>query len=218
MPLDLYPVRARARAGFTLIELLTVISIIGILAALTLGVAKGVRERAAVQQAGAEMSVISQALESYKRIYGDYPRTLEPGWSGLSSNETKLLQSLIGNYGPKGDAMTGKVLLETSKFSISQNPTTNEPYDPADSANKDKATLVDPWGNPYYYFYGRTSSGNTWAAPGFVLYSAGPDGYSTGESKTTTLGTGATSLITPQGLINKTATEAEGAIDNIYSN
>ena len=223
MPLAPYPVRARTRAGFTLIELLTVMAIIGILAALTLGVARGVRERAAVQQASAELAVISQALEGYKRAYGDYPRVAEPsGWSGLSSSETKLLQSLVGQYGPKGDPINstgtgGKVFIETSKFSLTINPDTNSPYDPTLSTNKDKVSLLDPWGNPYYYFYNRKTTGNQWMAPGFILYSAGPDGYSTGTIAITTLGTGTTSLITAQGLINTNATEVEGAYDNIYA-
>lgn len=60
--------------GFTLIELLVVISIIMILAGLTLSLFRYGNTKGATERARAEISGLSLALESYKIEYGDYPR------------------------------------------------------------------------------------------------------------------------------------------------
>lgn len=60
-------------ASFTLIELLTVMAIIAILAALTLGAASGVMNKAARSRAAGEIQGMSTALESYKTDNGAYP-------------------------------------------------------------------------------------------------------------------------------------------------
>jgi prepilin-type N-terminal cleavage/methylation domain-containing protein len=61
------------RGGFTLVELLVVISIIAVLAALTLSVMGGVSKRQKISIAQAEMQQIETALENYKAKYGVYP-------------------------------------------------------------------------------------------------------------------------------------------------
>jgi prepilin-type N-terminal cleavage/methylation domain-containing protein len=153
--------------GFTLIELLTVIAIIGLLAAMTLGIVSGVNSRAAMGQAKSELATLSQALESYKRQYGDYPQTNDP---------KALLNALVGKRGPRYDAalngMTGKNFLELSKFTLvdSTNPSVANP-DPLTSTS---VTLQDPWGTDYYYTYKPTSAlASTWTHS-YVLYSKGP--------------------------------------------
>ena len=65
------------RSGFTLIELLVVITVIGILAAITLNIAGGVQQKAAMDKARAEIAAISNALEQYKNVNDEYPATLE---------------------------------------------------------------------------------------------------------------------------------------------
>ena len=59
--------------GFTLIELLMVIAIILILAGITFGVSRGAQNAQARTKAKAELAVISQSLEQYKSVNGDYP-------------------------------------------------------------------------------------------------------------------------------------------------
>lgn len=61
-----------ARA-FTLIELLVVISIIGVLAAFTLGGLKSVKASQYKRVARAELEQLQTALENYKAKYGAYP-------------------------------------------------------------------------------------------------------------------------------------------------
>lgn len=63
----------RARHGFTLIEVLTVIVIIGILAGVALPVIFGALAKAKEGAVRTEIEGLSQALESYKLKYGDYP-------------------------------------------------------------------------------------------------------------------------------------------------
>ncbi|AKC81670.1 hypothetical protein IMCC26134_00750 [Verrucomicrobia bacterium IMCC26134] len=61
------------RRAFTLIELLTVIAIIGILAAITFGAARGVFQQSRINRSKAELGSLGSALEEYKKYYGDYP-------------------------------------------------------------------------------------------------------------------------------------------------
>ena len=152
----------RSDCGFTLIELLTVIAIIGILAAITLGVATGVKTRASIGQAKTELSTIAQALESYKRQYGDYPHTQNPN---------QFLQALTGTLNPKRVAMQpkGRSFLELAKFTLVNSANADDTaLDPISST----VTLKDPWGTDYYYVY-KPNDEATWIHS-YVLYSKGP--------------------------------------------
>jgi len=147
---------SHAVAGLTLIELLAVIGIIGLLAAITFGLARGVQERAGIGKARVEIAAIAQALEAYKLQYGDYPQT---------DNPATMLQSLIGRRGPTGAAITGRPLIEMGKFA-----TVND----SDPFTVPQAVLMDPFGKSYNYAY--KSPAGSWKNPGFVLFSTGPDG------------------------------------------
>ena len=150
------------QTGFTLLELLTVIAIIGILAGIVVGLGRRAAESGKVSRARAELAVIGTALESYKRIFGDYPQT---------DDEARLLQSLIGKMAPKGESMTGRPLLETAKFAEAVLTAPTVSVDPFTNAS---AVLLDPWGQPYVYVYKVPVAG--WANSSYVLYSIGSDG------------------------------------------
>src|SRR5580692_3734884 len=60
-------------AGFTLIELLTVITIIIILSALVLSIARIAQSKGARARAVSEIAAMSAGLESYKADNGAYP-------------------------------------------------------------------------------------------------------------------------------------------------
>ena len=176
MPLAPYPALKCTRAGFTLIELLTVMAIVGVLAAITFGVGRSVQRNAATQQTRAEIAVLSQALEAYKRTYGDYPRTGNVA-NNASADTTAasndgpgiLFNALTGKRGPLNDTvnMNGKVFIELSKF---KTQTTDLP-DPTNQ-NKVRNALTDPWGQRYLYLY---NPGSSWKNQSYVLYSIGPD-------------------------------------------
>ena len=142
----------RQRRGFTLLELLAVIGVIAILTGIVIGVGRRVSESGKVSRARAELAVLGAALESYRVAHGDYPRTAEPA---------QLLQALIGRRDPGLAVISGRALLETTRFSLSADPYTNE-----------TALLLDPWDQPYHYAY-KAMPG--WTNPTFVLASVGPD-------------------------------------------
>ena len=182
--------RNEVHRAFTLIELLVVIGIIGILSAITFGIIKGVNERADLGQAKAELASLAQSLEEYKRQYGDYPQM-------TTVNAAKFLQSIIGKYGPTGVSINGKSFIEVSKFTTSADPFTDT-----------TATLQDPWGRSYNYYYKTTG---TWTNKTYVLYSYGP-----------TIGATPTATAEPTtaqpnafGIVNYLDSSN---LDNIYSN
>ena len=143
--------RASAIPAFTLLELLAVITIIAILAGIVIGVGRRASEAGKTARTKAELATLGAALESYKRTYGDYPRT---------DDEAQLLRALVGQRGPAADTViTGRPLLESARFSITGQ------------------VLIDPWERPYVYAYKVPAGG--WTNSGFVLYSVGPDGADT---------------------------------------
>ena len=136
-----------ARAAFTLLELLSVIAIIALLAGIVIGAGRRAAESGRIARAKAELAVMGAALENYKRIYGDYPRT---------EDEAQLLRALLGRRGPVADTViTGRTLIEAARFTIAGD------------------VLLDPWGRAYVYAY-KTAA--PWSNSSYVLYSAGPDG------------------------------------------
>lgn len=149
-------IRLRPASGaFTLIELLTVLAITGILSAIVIGMGQRASEAGKAARAKAELSVLTAALETYKRQFGDYPQT---------SNAAELLQSLIGKRGPRGANVTGRSLIDLVHFATANG---------ADPFQTSQAELIDPWERSYVYAYRVPST--VWTNPGYVLYSAGPD-------------------------------------------
>jgi len=94
--------KLKTSVGFTLIELLVVITIIAILASLTLSTAGYIQKKGAMARAEAEIAAMSASLESYKADNGDYPTNAN---SGTNTN------SLYGVLSPP----SGKVYFEFSK-------------------------------------------------------------------------------------------------------
>jgi type II secretion system protein G len=83
-------------AAFTLIELLVVITIIAILAGLTLAAMGGIQKRGARAKAESEIQALSAAIEEYRREYGSFPPTnsnslyAELTTDGATTNTTKV--------------------------------------------------------------------------------------------------------------------------------
>ena len=164
--------------GFTFIELLMVIAVILILAGITFGISRVVQNAQARAKAKAELATISQAIEQFKSVNGDYPWTNDVegedpsivlsksllGWKEfVSSGNTTTFQdkTSVPTSGPEG-------FIDATKLSI--NGTL-----PTGATKPTNVEFTDPWGNEYLYLYKENAS---WDNFGYVLYSKGPDGSS----------------------------------------
>ena len=225
---------SRRRSAFTLVELLTVIAVIAILSAISVTVVRGVKERANIARARAELAALSTALEEFKRLYGDYPQLGEFGQApatptgatptlpngagpGVTTAQARLFNCLTGVFGPRAfgaaDRLNGPNLLDVGKFTINGTltnqflvPVSNAPNPP--SKQEQNVSLLDPWGHRYIYYYKNARTPAGWQGSGYVLYSAG--------RTLAANGTQTPSINLTTGLLLPTQT-AEMA-DNIYAN
>lgn len=178
---------ASRRGGFTLIELLMVVAVILILASITFGISRGVQNAQARAKAKAELATISQALEQFKSQYGDYPWHMSGGTfpGGEDDTNVMLTYALTGRLklqpDPNNDGEIRAVKVDDSlddpdverapKFiDITKFSTTGTADQPE--------MILDPWGNPYKYWYKWDGTPDEWDVFGYHLYSSGPNGES----------------------------------------
>ncbi len=119
--------------GFTLIELLVVVTIIAILAGLTLSTMGYVQKKGARSRAEAEVAALSAAIDAYKLDNGDYP----------PMDSTNATTGVYSNLCPTG---AGKVYFEPTAGMVYTN---SKPY-----------YFIDPWGTAYIYQTGSNASNN----------------------------------------------------------
>ena len=112
----------REHAAFTLIELMVVVTIIAVLAGLTIGTLGYVNRKGAESRARAEVAAIATAVDNYKLEFGSYP----------SNNTTALFKELTG----QGSVNKTRVFIEPTPGLVTN--ATNGPF-------------IDPWGTAYNY-------------------------------------------------------------------
>src|ERR1019366_2481507 len=120
--------RAVSQRGLTLIELLLVMSIIVALVGFAAVGIVGAQQRAAIARAKSELAVLAQALEDYKRHYGDYPQTGAAAQANAAVTATivatqaqaLLFNALTGVYAPTNftTRVNGPIFVDVSKFSL----------------------------------------------------------------------------------------------------
>ncbi len=133
----------RPTAAFTLIELLAVITIIGILAGLTLGAAGAVRRHGANSTAKAEVAALQAACDRYYADNNAYPiGTASPTAVTEPAAANALFTNLLGSATLTA-APTSKRYFEPKPAMVRTNPS--------------PICFIDPWG----YAYGYNSDGTT---------------------------------------------------------
>jgi len=191
--------RTRREFAFTLIELLTVIALLVILVGIAIGGLKGARLRTDLARTRADLAALTNALEEFKRLYGDYPQlgefaqapvipTSATAAPGLATAQARLFNCLTGVFGPRRftttDRLNGPNLLPAqfadskyingtllNTFLVPSASTTRPPF-----KQEQNVCILDPWGRRYLYYYKDARRPNIWQAPGYLLFSAGPDG------------------------------------------
>ena len=209
------------KKGFTLIELLMVVMLIGVLAALTFGVSRGVKNSQSRARVKAELRMIASSLDQFKIKNGDYPWTADGNPASASSHGTLLFQALTGwkqfskdengvtfesktvsevsSNGPKG-------FVELSKLTYAKLDNIGELNPPIDfKAFPSDYVFLDPWGEPYVYLYAQNNDRN-WKVFGYHLYSKGDDSADSSDGL---------DLITGRALSDYRKKDKN--IDNIYS-
>jgi prepilin-type N-terminal cleavage/methylation domain-containing protein len=150
-----------SHSAFTLIELLAVITIIGILAGLTLGAAGAIRRHGANSTAKSEVAALQAACERYFADNNSYPTTTnsmpDPSLN-YDSSDTKyttagqtLFANLLGSD-TLTNALTGKRYFEPKPAMVSAKSSPNY--------------FTDPWGYAYGYSSDGTNAPLIWSTAG----------------------------------------------------
>ena len=145
---------SRAARAFTLIELLVVITIIVILAGLSMGGYSYVTRKQAESQAAIQISLLSKAIEEYKLDNGEYP---------AASNTNELYKLLYYN---------GAIATPPGKIYLAELDPVNNRQGWTDGSGA-SARILDPFGSEYIYRRGDNVDAKN---PDFDLLSKGKDG------------------------------------------
>jgi prepilin-type N-terminal cleavage/methylation domain-containing protein len=177
------------RSGFTLIELLVVVTVIALLAGITIGTLGAVQKKAARGRAAAEIAAIETALERYKVDFGDYPAVFSISTSGnvYAGNPNSYLGS-SANINSDGQITSGTgarrlfaELMGRTKFTDPVHPNRTPYLELKEGQIGDKAGnsyIQDPFGYAYGYYYNPAglSQSNRKSLMNYVM----PDIWSTG--------------------------------------
>jgi prepilin-type N-terminal cleavage/methylation domain-containing protein len=156
----------REQSAFTLVELLAVITIIGILAGLTLGAAGAVRRHGANSTAKAEVAALQAACERYFADNSTYPiGTANPTTVTAPAGATNLFANLLGSATLTATP-TSKRYLEPKPAMVFTNTSPNY--------------FIDPWGTAYGYNCSTNNDG-TWNPP--LIWSTAGQTNSAGTNK-----------------------------------
>ena len=152
----------RSRAGFSLIELLVVVSIIVILAGITIGVMSRVSLKQDISQTRTNLLLVRNALEDYKNEQGFYP----VGQDSLSSS---VFMALSGDPTGQGQNPTEPIYL----------PRLNDNDPSLVGMFNGNKVIVDAWGESFRYRSALDANGqpvtNVKNNGDFDLWSIGPD-------------------------------------------
>jgi prepilin-type N-terminal cleavage/methylation domain-containing protein len=147
----------RTMAAFTLVELLAVITIIGILAGLTLGAAGAVRRHGATSTAKAEVAALQAACDRFYADNNTYP---------INTNV-----SPSSSFVPTGYTAAGQVLFTNllGSANLTAAPNSKRYFEPKPAmvfTNTSPNHFIDPWGYAYGYNSDGTNAPLIWSTAG----------------------------------------------------
>ncbi len=156
------------RQGFTLVEIMTVITIIGLLAALGFGGYQVALQKAASKNTLARMAALQLGIESYKVDNGEYPETLESSattsikGADFPYGGAKLLYQVMTGDGD--DALKGGSTASTGQLGSTGKAYWDEVTPPTakdveekrkkpmvDKADDGSFFMIDGWRKPFQY-------------------------------------------------------------------
>lgn len=145
------PKHRRATSAFTLIELLTVIAILVLLVALTVGILRNAQVTAVRKKAEGQLELLKTGLTNYNNFYNEYPEPIDNTGEGADGSKA-LYQALSGdgdNYLVTANAgtastgvpeSTGEIFIEGLDPNNNKHGLLNSDYE-----------LVDPYGQRWRY-------------------------------------------------------------------
>lgn len=168
---------AREASAFTLIELLGVMSIIIILAGLSVGVSRYVFQNAQESRTRTEIKAIEVALEAYKQDNGAYPplnpAQFDPGGAGNPKIDTVFPTAAGNSNGWLNTIFVVRALCSNSA-KIYMTFTPKQVFSTNIGGSYPSQILLDPGGKPYAYNpFAPQANPQT-----FDLWSAGVNGKS----------------------------------------
>jgi prepilin-type N-terminal cleavage/methylation domain-containing protein len=151
---------ARTAGGFTLIELLLVMTIIALLAALTLGAFTYAQQAASRNRTTAALAAIKAGLEQYKEKFGEYPEpadkegTVSAGGGTFKAGGAKMLYQAISGDGSDEIELPGKTTTASDgKVDTDEIPNSINGNLPKTMILKSSEgyLLIDGFGRPFQY-------------------------------------------------------------------
>jgi len=146
----------REQSAFTLVELLAVITIIGILAGLTLGAAGAVRRHGATSTAKAEVAALQAACDRFFADNNTYP---------VNTNV-----SPSSSFAPTAYTAAGQVLFTNllGSANLTAVPNSKRYFEPKPAMVNTTGNnfFIDPWGNAYGYNSDGTNAPLIWSTAG----------------------------------------------------
>jgi hypothetical protein len=149
----------RPASAFTLIELLAVITIIGILAGLTLGAAGAVRRHGATSTAKAEVAALQAACDRYYADNNSYPTTT----NSMPADPSSSFNPTNAGYTDFGKALFTNLVGSTN---LSTAPTSKRYFEPKPTMVNTNGYFIDPWGYAYGYNSDGTNPPLIWSTAG----------------------------------------------------
>ena len=166
----------REQSAFTLVELLAVITVIGILAGLTLGAAGAVRRHGATSTAKAEVAALQAACDRFYADNNTYP---------VNTNV-----SPSSSFTPSATMYTtaGRVLFTNllGSATLTAAPTSKRYFEPKPAMVNTTGNnyFIDPWGYAYGYNSDGTNAPLIWSTAGQTSGGANTNKWITSWPKT----------------------------------